>query len=541
MTVFSATKTFSNLDGIGPFPALLVQNHAILVYVFLAVSAMVLLACSALNDRIAAFFGSRRSVIVAGAFGFVGTMMLLLGAGTDGLMTGFAAICVGVGVGFFVILFGNAFAEFKFGTAVLNAAIAVAVGFICAVAFVNWIPSPVSGIIAAIMPLLMSAAFWSKKHVVASTSENGFEFSYIRTYIVKFGICAALFGIVVGTMRVICADRLLTAGGITVELVLGAGCIVSVLVFVFAIAASKKETYWDSLFRSITPVVMLGLACMVALVGDFELIAAFFVALAFVCLVSLLWIFLSCMARNLGISSIFIFGLGYGLIQLASIVGSFAAASALEGVSIPAEYSQIGLAKLALFAIVVYSAAYMIAPRYREMRAIISSIVREVVAVPEAPLVQIKPRPATSAPAAPAPKAESAEEAEPRDDKGSFVRRCEEICANCKLSTREKEVFFLLAKGHNAAYITDKLCISRSTAKTHINHIYKKTDIHTQQELLNMVEDRPHGPVGKEIDRDALLEVVRRASEEGPLERNPSLLVEHIQRDIAVGSKSHKS
>ena len=49
---------------------------------------------------------------------------------------------------------------------------------------------------------------------------------------------------------------------------------------------------------------------------------------------------------------------------------------------------------------------------------------------------------------------------------------------------------FLLAKGHNAAFIQDKLCISKSTAKTHINHIYRKLDIHTQQELLNMVEDR---------------------------------------------------
>jgi len=47
---------------------------------------------------------------------------------------------------------------------------------------------------------------------------------------------------------------------------------------------------------------------------------------------------------------------------------------------------------------------------------------------------------------------------------------------------------FLLAKGHNAAFIQDQLCISKSTAKTHINHIYRKLDIHTQQELLSMVE-----------------------------------------------------
>lgn len=76
--------------------------------------------------------------------------------------------------------------------------------------------------------------------------------------------------------------------------------------------------------------------------------------------------------------------------------------------------------------------------------------------------------------------------------KGSFYRRCEEIADQYLLSRRETEVFFLLAKGHKAGFIEDKLCVSRSTAKTHINHIYKKMDIHTQQELLNMVEDRPH-------------------------------------------------
>ena len=47
---------------------------------------------------------------------------------------------------------------------------------------------------------------------------------------------------------------------------------------------------------------------------------------------------------------------------------------------------------------------------------------------------------------------------------------------------------FLLAKGHNAAFIQEKLCISKSTAKTHISHIYRKLDIHNQQELLAMVD-----------------------------------------------------
>ena len=54
-------------------------------------------------------------------------------------------------------------------------------------------------------------------------------------------------------------------------------------------------------------------------------------------------------------------------------------------------------------------------------------------------------------------------------------------------------MLFLLAKGHNAAYIQKKLCITQSTAKTHIYHIYQKLDIHTQQELLAMISDGEEG------------------------------------------------
>lgn len=68
-----------------------------------------------------------------------------------------------------------------------------------------------------------------------------------------------------------------------------------------------------------------------------------------------------------------------------------------------------------------------------------------------------------------------------------FRAKCESIANEYVLSRRQIEVLFLLAKGHNAAYIQKKLCITQSTAKTHIYHIYQKLGIHTQQELLAMI------------------------------------------------------
>lgn len=76
----------------------------------------------------------------------------------------------------------------------------------------------------------------------------------------------------------------------------------------------------------------------------------------------------------------------------------------------------------------------------------------------------------------------------PRRGGGRFRGKCETVANTYLLSQRETEILFLLAKGNNAAYIQDKLFISEGTAKTHIRHIYRKLDVHSQQELMRMVE-----------------------------------------------------
>lgn len=90
---------------------------------------------------------------------------------------------------------------------------------------------------------------------------------------------------------------------------------------------------------------------------------------------------------------------------------------------------------------------------------------------------------ASSAVGAPAP------DDGPRRGGGRFRGKCETVANTFLLSSRETEVLFLLAKGHNAAYIQEQLYISEGTAKTHIRHIYRKLDVHNQQELMRIVED----------------------------------------------------
>ncbi|WP_417046532.1 response regulator transcription factor, partial [Enorma massiliensis] len=70
-----------------------------------------------------------------------------------------------------------------------------------------------------------------------------------------------------------------------------------------------------------------------------------------------------------------------------------------------------------------------------------------------------------------------------------LARKCQTLIDRYKLSPRESEVLGYIVKGRNARHVADRLCISESTAKTHISNIYRKTNVHSQQELLDIIEE----------------------------------------------------
>lgn len=71
---------------------------------------------------------------------------------------------------------------------------------------------------------------------------------------------------------------------------------------------------------------------------------------------------------------------------------------------------------------------------------------------------------------------------------GRWRRRCFSLADQYGLSEREVDIFILLAKGRNAPYIGKQLYVSESTVRSHIQHIYAKMDIHSQQDLIDLVE-----------------------------------------------------
>lgn len=71
-----------------------------------------------------------------------------------------------------------------------------------------------------------------------------------------------------------------------------------------------------------------------------------------------------------------------------------------------------------------------------------------------------------------------------------YGKACKAVCERYGLTPREQEVFELLARGRNAGHIGKQLYIATNTVKTHSQRIYRKMEINSQQQLIDMVEER---------------------------------------------------
>lgn len=71
---------------------------------------------------------------------------------------------------------------------------------------------------------------------------------------------------------------------------------------------------------------------------------------------------------------------------------------------------------------------------------------------------------------------------------GRLEQHCATVAHDFGLTPRESEVIVLLAYGRTLSIIARDLQIAKGTARTHIENIYRKLDVHKQQELIDLVE-----------------------------------------------------
>jgi DNA-binding NarL/FixJ family response regulator len=70
-----------------------------------------------------------------------------------------------------------------------------------------------------------------------------------------------------------------------------------------------------------------------------------------------------------------------------------------------------------------------------------------------------------------------------------FKQTVAQIADKYGLTAREQDILPLIAKGYNARRIETEMLISQNTVKSHYYHIYTKLGVHSQQEVIEMMDD----------------------------------------------------
>lgn len=75
-----------------------------------------------------------------------------------------------------------------------------------------------------------------------------------------------------------------------------------------------------------------------------------------------------------------------------------------------------------------------------------------------------------------------------------IMRRSKRFATTYGLSDREAEILALLLCGYSTAAIRNRLAIAKGTVDTYIQRIYRKCDVHSRQELIELVHTFPEAP-----------------------------------------------
>ena len=575
--IYSSMFDKGGIFGTAPLEVSPLNEELSLAYFMsILVYGVLLLIASALDTKLIRFFHATATLASAAALGAAGTLLLLLpaSAGWDTEMTQIVSgVLTGAGSSVLLIAWGIAFARRDSASIVINGALSIAIGFGIYGVVLHQLPFPIGAIASALIPVAeMALLLVLRSHVSLDFDNRRLVFSPLpinqARFVFRFGLPVFFLGVALGVLRQTSIETVLPGDGFEDQAILFVtACCAMVLIMVTFLALGGNER-WHTFFRPLIPFIAVTAVFIPVSAGSDSVLTTSVVLIGYMTFEALMWIFFAELSQRFRLSPIFVFGLGRGVMALATLGGSLlpVASAALPG--IPA----IGETGLVILVIVAMMVAYALLPEEREMMTIVSTApcVKLAAQTPGTPLVVAnfadrgegeaaeaspteKADAATSrapwemtaaeeeggkganldSPAAaddsgiamptavplpaspeadlpdPAPTAlaDSADGTAPMSEArrtmlgetvesddgdarmGRFRLRCEAVANTYLLSRRESEVLYYLARGYKSASIQQQLYISEGTAKTHIRHIYRKLNVHNQQELILLIDE----------------------------------------------------
>lgn len=467
------------------------------------------------------------SVVLAAATFFVLEVDVL--RSMDNPMYIVVGLALGLGSALLTLFWGAAFSRLGTVSIAINTAFATVGATVLYACMVRLIPFGFDKWIVVLLPLLQIpfALRAAPRSLAEAHSVPVFDVLPVKggSLAVRFGLSMLLFGIALGMLRSITSLMIREDIDTSLQLIALVLAVIPAVLLLANMLRHEEGDRWDSLFKPL--VLVVGVTACVAplLLGSASGLSLFLSFAGYLSFEVSMWVFFTGLAQEFRLSPVFLVGVGRGVLSVGSLLGM----CVVMGSSV-IDVLPYGRTTIVLLVMLGIMAGYVIVPRFETM---CDAARREGPAVPDADAdaacaAERQAREALSAEI----DAEAYGEAASSKDEGDVtaaatarlnadaatgalassslngagaasaperVREasyddalkvvCERIASRYLLSQRQTEVLYLLARGHTAGYVQDKLCISLSTAKSHIYNIYKKLDIHKQHELLAMVEE----------------------------------------------------
>lgn len=79
--------------------------------------------------------------------------------------------------------------------------------------------------------------------------------------------------------------------------------------------------------------------------------------------------------------------------------------------------------------------------------------------------------------------------ADERSEDAYWAEPCAQVACSYGLTPRETDVLEQLARGRTLGAMEERFVLSRNTIKMHVKHVYQKLDVHSKEEVIDMVDD----------------------------------------------------
>lgn len=433
------------------------------------------------GERFVRFMAHPAARFAAPALTTGGTLLLASSAAGNGAALSFGvlgAITTGVGSGLIDLGYGELYRNepparttFEVPLAFLLAAVVFSL--------VIMAPSVAGCLICSLLPAVSGWILFAEQHAWSRKRQptvRPVNFN-LKSFAWRIGVCACLVGVADGMVRA----AFLSSNNLSIHMFLqwplaGAGALTLIIVYGAAIMSSEQST--RTIYKAAICVMAFFFMLLPVFTGAQDVESVLALA-GYGTFNVLIWMLLAEISSNYRLASTEVFGIGWGMVTLGVLLGSLAG----NLVDTFAPFSPQFLSLIALIATMAVLLSFLFVFRESDLIAL-----------------------TTSADADAGDPADASDASETTPSSGSrsrvndempprprFQDRCLEVACAFELSPKETEVMTLFAKGRSAARIQEELFISKGTVSTHLRHIYQKMDVHSKQELLDVIEgiDRP--------------------------------------------------